>query len=81
MTREQVARQGTHTPASVVLENGRIVQAWRETVAKKYSNLPGIRGLYNFMALGNVEEDAVMKQLLYWHTKSHAPQYHKGDES
>ena len=28
---------------------------------KRYSNLPGIRGLHDFMALRNKEEDAVMK--------------------
>lgn len=44
-----------------MIDSGRIVQVWRETVAKKYSNLPGIRGLHDFLALRNSGQDAVMK--------------------
>ena len=47
--------------ASVVIDSGRIVRTWRETVTKKYSNLPGIRGLHDFLALRNSGQDAVMK--------------------
>ena len=47
--------------ASVVLDSGRIVRAWRETVTKKYSKLQGIRALHDFIALRNRGEDAVMK--------------------
>ena len=47
--------------ASVVLDSGRIVRAWRETVTKKYSKLQGIRALHDFIALQNSGEDAVMK--------------------
>ena len=35
--------------------------AWRKTVANKYSNTPGIRELYAFLALKNHGQDAAMK--------------------
>ena len=35
--------------------------AWRKTVANKYSNLPGIRELHDFLALRNHGQDAAMK--------------------
>ena len=35
--------------------------AWRKTVAHKYSNLPGIRELHDFLALRNHGQDAAMK--------------------
>ena len=44
-----------------MIDSGRIVRTWRETVTKKYSNLPGIRGLHDFLALRNSGQDAVMK--------------------
>ena len=47
--------------ATVVFDTGRIVRAWRTTVTKKYSNLPGIRALHDFLALRNSGEDATMK--------------------
>ena len=47
--------------ASTVFDDGRIVRAWRENVTNKYSNLPGIRDLHDFLALRNQREDAVMK--------------------
>ena len=34
--------------------------AWRKTVANKYSNLPGIRELHDFLALRNQSQDAAM---------------------
>ena len=57
--REFVAVMEQH--ASVVIDTGRIVRAWRDTLTKKYSNLPGIRGLHDFLALRNSGEDALMK--------------------
>ena len=35
--------------------------AWRKTVANKYSNLPGIRELHDFLALRNHGQDAATK--------------------
>ena len=57
--RELVAVLERH--ASVVIDSGRIVRVWRETVTKKYGNLPGIRGLHDFLALRNSGQDAMMK--------------------
>lgn len=57
--REMIAVMERHT--SVMFDTGGIVRAWRETVIKKYSNLPGIRGLHDFLALRNSGEHAVMK--------------------
>ena len=57
--RELVAVMEQH--ASVVFDSGRIVRAWRETVMKKDSSLPGIRGLHDFLGLRNRGGDAVMK--------------------
>lgn len=45
--RELVAVMERH----VVIDSGRIVQACRETVLKKCSNLPGIRGYHDFLTL------------------------------
>ena len=71
--------------ASVVFDSGRIVRAWRETVTKKYSSLPGIRGLHDFLALRNSGENAMMKVrdscYTYRHAKSHAHEDYKGNES
>ena len=39
----------------------RIVRCWRNTVTQKYTNLPGIRDLHDFLALKNPDTDAVMK--------------------
>ena len=47
--------------ATVVFDKGSIVWAWRKTVANKYSNLPGIRELHDFLALKNHGQDAAMK--------------------
>ena len=47
--------------ATVMFDNGRIVRCWRETVTQKYSSLPGIRDLHDFLALRNVGENALMK--------------------
>lgn len=47
--------------ATVVFDNGRIVRAWRETVTNKYSNLPGIRELHNFLVMRNNDQGAAMK--------------------
>ena len=43
--------------ASVVFDNGRIVQARRETITKKYSNLMFIRELHDFLVLRNSGKD------------------------
>ena len=47
--------------ASVVIDSGRIVRVWRDEVAKKYTNLPGIRGIHDFLVLRNPGANAVMK--------------------
>ena len=39
--------------ATVVFDKGSIMRAWRKAVANKYSNLPGIRELHDFLALRN----------------------------
>ena len=59
LTSELIAVMEKH--ATVVFDKGSIVQAWRKTVAKMYSNLPGIRELHNFLALRNHGQDAAMK--------------------
>ena len=46
--------------ASVMFDSGRIVRCWRDVVSKKYSNLPGIRELHDFLALRNAGENATM---------------------
>ena len=46
---------------TVVFHKGSIVQAWRRTIANKYSNLPGIRELHDFLALRNHGQDSAMK--------------------
>ena len=57
--RELLAVMEQH--ASVVIDSGRIVRVWRDTVAAKYSNLPGIRGLHDFLVLRNSGTNAIMK--------------------
>lgn len=57
--KELIALMERH--ASVMFDSGRIVQVWRQTVTKKYSNLPGIRDLHDFLALKNNGENAIMK--------------------
>lgn len=47
--------------AAVVMDNGKIVRSWREVVGEKYSNLPGIRDLHDFLALCSPGHNAVMK--------------------
>ena len=47
--------------ATVIMDNGRIVRSWREVVSEKYSNLPGIRDLHDFLALRNPGFSAIMK--------------------
>ena len=47
--------------ATVIVDSGRIVRHWRECVTKKYSNLPGIRELHDFLALHNPGVNTVMK--------------------
>ena len=47
--------------ADVTLDHRRIVQCWRECVTLKYSNLPGILSLHDFLADKNSGQPAVMK--------------------
>ena len=47
--------------ADVTFDHGRIVRCWRECVTTKYSNLPGIRSLHDFLAIKNPGQQAVMK--------------------
>ena len=47
--------------AAVVMDNGKIVRSWWEVVGEKYSNLPGIRDLHDFLALCNPGHNVVMK--------------------
>lgn len=47
--------------ATVVTDSGKIVRSWREVVGEKYTNLPGIRDLHDFLALRNPGQNAIMK--------------------
>ena len=47
--------------ATVVMDSGKIVRSWCEVVGEKYTNLPGIRDLHNFIALRNPGQNAIMK--------------------
>lgn len=47
--------------ATVIMDTGRIVRSWREIVSEKYTNLPGIRDLHDFLALHNPGCSAIMK--------------------
>ena len=50
---------GRHT--NVIMDSGRIVRTWREVVSEKYTNLPGIRNLHDFIALCNPGCNSIMK--------------------
>ena len=45
----------------VVIDNGGIVRTWREIVVEKYSSLPGIRNLHDFIAVAVPPNKIVMK--------------------
>ena len=45
----------------MVVDNGKIVRFWREVFGEKYSGLPGVRDLHDFLALRNPGHDAVLK--------------------
>lgn len=47
--------------AAVVMDSGRIVRSWRDIVGEKYTNLPGIRDLHDFLALRNPGQSTIMK--------------------
>lgn len=47
--------------ANVTFDHRRIVRCWRECVSVKYSNLPGIRSLHDFLAVKNPGQPAIMK--------------------
>ena len=67
----------------LVFDKGSIVWAWRKTVANKYSNLPGIRELHDFLALRNNGQDAAMKVRDNCYTvalKKHSNEDSKGNE-
>ena len=62
--------------ATVIMDSGRIVHSWREVVSEKYSNLPGIRDLHDFLALHNPGFSAIMKVPLILHfysRRTHIP--------
>ena len=46
---------------TVVIDSGCSVRYWRDSVTKKYSRLPGIRVLHDFLALHDPGVNAVMK--------------------
>ena len=54
-------KQLTAVVATVVMDSGKIVRSWREFVGEKYTNLPGIRDLHDFIALHNPGQNAIMK--------------------
>ena len=43
------------------MDSGKIVRSWWEVVGEKYTNLPGIRDLHDFLALHNPGHNAIMK--------------------
>ena len=45
----------------VITDNGGIVRMWREKVGEKYSNLPGIRDLHDFITVAVPPNKMVMK--------------------
>ena len=45
----------------VMIDNGGIVRTWREKVGEKYSNLPGIRDLHDFLTIAVPPNKIVMK--------------------
>ena len=45
----------------VMIDNEGIVRTWREKVGEKYSNLPGIRDLHDFVTLAVPTNQIVMK--------------------
>lgn len=47
--------------ATVYVDRGRIVRTWREKVGEKYTNLPGIRGLHDFMCIATSPNGVLMK--------------------
>ena len=54
---QQIAEQF----ALVILDNGGIVRTWREKVGEKYSSLPGIRELHDFVTIAMPSDKVVMK--------------------
>ena len=45
----------------VIIDNGGIVRTWREKVGEKYSSLPGIRELHDFVTVAMPPDKVVMK--------------------
>ena len=46
---------------TVVVNHGRIVRTWRERVGEKYTNLPGIRDLHDFVCVVTSPSGVLMK--------------------
>ena len=52
--------------ASVTLDDGKLVRTWRSLLSDKYSNLPGIRSLHDFLIVKHpLTGSAVMKVRKY----------------
>ena len=45
----------------VMIDNGGSVRTWREKMGEKYSNLPGIRDLHDFLTIAVPPNKTVMK--------------------
>ena len=46
--------------AKVTIHNGEIVKQWRERLAHKFTQLPGIRALHEFVIVKHILKDAVI---------------------
>jgi len=59
--------------ADVTIDHGKIVRCWSEIVTKKYSNLPGIRVLHDFVAIKNKIKcnHESSRDLLQWNTSKY----------
>lgn len=47
------------------------MRVWRETMAQKYSNLPGIQGLHDFVGMHNSGQSSTMKAAILAHSRTH----------
>ena len=61
--------------AGVIIDGGQIVRTWRELLGEKYTNLPGIRELHDFVAELGPTRNAFMKvrKMCYSGTFSDTP--------
>ena len=46
--------------AKVTIDNGEIVKQWREKLARKFTKLPSIRALHDFVIMKHILTDAVI---------------------